>query len=66
MQSHDNPTKIELFLRAHSGHSCPCGGFSTTHIAQQVFLKCEKCGAPLTKGFSLGQAKTVQDDLTCP
>ena len=58
------PTKLESFLKAHQIHSC-CGA-PTVHMAQQVFLKCERCGAPLTKGFTLGEAKTVQDDSICP
>ena len=58
------PTKLESFLKAHQTHFC-CG-FPVIHMAQQVFLKCEKCGAPLTKGFTLAQVKTVQDDSICP
>lgn len=66
MPQHDNPTKLELFLRAHTYHSCECGGGSIIHIAQVCFLKCEKCGAPLTRGFTLDEVKVVQDDLICP
>lgn len=58
------PTKLESFLKAYQTRSC-CG-FPVVHMAQQVFLKCEKCGAPLTKGFTLGDVKTVQDDSICP
>ena len=58
------PTKLESFLKAHQTRSC-CGN-PTIHMAQQVFLRCEKCGAPLTKGFTLAQVKTVQDDSICP
>lgn len=58
------PTKLESFLKAHQTRSC-CGS-PVIHMTQQVFLKCEKCGAPLTKGFTLAQVKTVQDDSICP
>lgn len=58
------PTKLESFLKAHQTHSC-CGN-PTIHMAQQVFLKCDECGSPLTKGFTLGEIKTVQDDSICP
>ena len=64
MQFHDNPTKLEFFLRSHQTRSC-CET-PVIHIAQQVFLKCPKCGASLTKGFTLSQVLTVQDDLICP
>ena len=65
MSSQDTvPTKLESFLNAHQTHSC-CGT-PTVHMAQTCFLKCEKCGAPLTKGFTLGEIKTVQDDFICP
>lgn len=62
--SETSPTKLESFLKAHQTRSC-CGS-PVIHMAQQVFLKCEKCGAPLTKGFTLGEVKTVQDDSICP
>ena len=58
------PTKLESFLKAHQTRSC-CGT-PTVHMAQTCFLKCDKCGAPLTKGFTLGDVKTVQDDSICP
>lgn len=63
MQPHDTPTKLELFLRAHQLKTC-CES-PTIHLAQVCFLKCEKCGAPLTKSFTLAQVQTVQDDLIC-
>ena len=59
-----DPTKLKSFLKAHQIHSC-CGK-PVLHMALQVFLKCEKCGAPLTKGVTLGEIKTVQDDSICP
>ena len=62
--SETHPTKLELFLQAYKTKGC-CGN-PTIHIAQICFLKCEKCGAPLTRGFTLDEVKVVQDDTICP
>lgn len=57
--SKEQQTKLETYLNQFPKKAC-CGS-PVMHIAQQVYIKCSKCGFPLTKGIPLSVASTIQN-----
>ena len=62
------PTKLEMALRARrlESNKCVCDKPEVgVHMARLVFLKCERCGRPLSTSLSHAEAKKYQNDNIC-
>ena len=53
----NDQTKLEEYLKSKQHTKC-CGS-PVVHIAQVVFLKCDRCHKPLSNSISLQQAKDL-------
>lgn len=61
-------TRLEYALMARPCTKvlCKCESPSVEmHMAQQVYMKCTKCGRPYTKGMTHTEAHRYQEDFIC-
>lgn len=61
-------TKLEYAANARpiANVLCKCESPSVElHIAQQVYMKCSKCGKPYTQVMSHKEAQKYQNDCIC-